>query len=118
MLQLIEREYSEISVCVPIGFSGSRLREKGIVIHHEKPETYELGAEEITTNFGNKVLAYNKERCICDLIRNRGKIEVQNFQAAVKGYMKSKNKDLSRLVGYAETLKIRDEVMRYVEVLV
>lgn len=116
--QLIDREYSEISVSVPIGFSGSRLREKGIVIHQEKPETHELGVEEITTNFGNKVLAYNKERCICDLIRNRGKYEVQNFQTAIKSYMRSKNKDLSRLAGYAEALKIRDEVMRYVEVLV
>lgn len=116
--QLIDREYSEISVNVPIGFSGSRLRERGIVIHQERPETYELGVEEVTTNFGNKVLTYNKERCICDLIRNRGKIEVQNYQTAIKSYMRSKDKDLSRLVGYAEALKIRDEVMKYVEVLV
>lgn len=77
-----------------VGFSGSRLRERGIDIHQEKPETYELGVEEIATNFGNKVPAYNKERCICDLIRNRGKIEAQNFQTAIKIYMRSKNKDL------------------------
>lgn len=113
--QLIDREYSEISVSVPIGFSGSRLRERGIIIHQEKPETYELGVEEITTNFGNKVRAYNKERCICDLLRNRGKIEVQNFQTGIKSYMRSRNKNLSMLVEYSEKLKIRDEVMKYVE---
>lgn len=32
--------------------------------------------------------------------------------------MAGKGKNLSRLVEYAEKLKIRDEVMKYVEVLV
>ncbi len=44
--------------------------------------------------------------------------EVQNFQTAVKDYMTGKEKNLSRLLEYAEKLKIRDEVMKYVEVLV
>ena len=67
---------------------------------------------------GNIVRAYDKERCICELIRDRKKYEVQNFQTAVKEYMAGKGKNLSRLVEYAEKLKIRDEVMKYVEVLV
>ena len=44
---LIEREYSEISVSVPYGFSGTRLREKGVVIHSENPEIYNLGIAEV-----------------------------------------------------------------------
>lgn len=67
---------------------------------------------------GNIVRAYDKERCICELIRDRKKYEVQNFQTAVKDYMTGKEKNLSRLLEYAEKLKIRDEVMKYVEVLV
>ena len=50
--------------------------------------------------------------------KDRKKYEVQNFQTAVKEYMAGKGKNLSRLVEYAEKLKIRDEVMKYVEVLV
>lgn len=67
---------------------------------------------------GNTVRAYDQERCICELIKDRKKYEVQNFQTAVKEYMAGKGKNLSRLVEYAEKLKIRDEVMKYVEVLV
>lgn len=67
---------------------------------------------------GNIVRAYDKERCICELIKDRKKYEVQNFQTAVKDYMTGKEKNLSRLLEYAEKLKIRDEVMKYVEVLV
>ena len=52
------------------------------------------------------------------MIKDRKKYEVQNFQTAVKDYMTGKEKNLSRLLEYAEKLKIRDEVMKYVEVLV
>ena len=116
--QMIDREYNEICVSVPARFSGTRLREKGIVIHQEKDASYKLGITTVISNFGNMITTYDRERCVCDLVKNRGKIEVQNFQAAMKAYMKGKNKDLSKLMMYADTLKVRDAVMRYVEVLI
>ena len=115
---LMEREYSEICVSVPKGHNGSRLRERGVVVHQEREDQYGLGVCEIKTNYGNIVRVYDKERCICDLVRNRSKYEVQTFQTAIKSYMNSKDKDLSHLMSYAEALRIRDEVMKYVEVLV
>ena len=66
---------------------------------------------------GNMVKVYDRERCICDLISDRNKMEVQNFQIAMKTYMSGKGKKLSRLIKYAEKLGMRDEVMKYVEVL-
>lgn len=77
-----------------------------------------MGVCSVPSISGNIVRAYDKERCICELIRDRKKYEVQNFQTAVKDYMTGKEKNLSRLLEYAEKLKIRDEVMKYVEVLV
>ena len=62
--------------------------------------------------------AYDKERCICDMIRERKKYDVQVFQTAMKEYMTSKDKNVSLLVEYAVKLDIRDKVMMYVEVLV
>ena len=59
----------------------------------------------------------DKERCICDIIKNRGNIEVQQFQTAMKTFMRDKTKNMSRLMQYGEQLKIRDEVMKYVEVM-
>lgn len=115
---LIDREYSKIHVTVPPKYNQTRLRERGIIVHQEKLDTYELGVENVKTNFGNTVRAYNKERCICDAIKNREKLEVQNFQTAIKDYFWGKDKDLHRLMRYAEQLKIRDEVMKYVEVMI
>ena len=115
---LMEREYTDINVSVPAGHNGSRLREKGIIVHQEKDGIYGLGVSKLETNYGNKVIVYNGERCICDLIKNRAVYDVQTFQTAIKSYMKWKNKDLSLMLSYAEKLRVKEEVMKYVEVLV
>ncbi len=114
---MTDREYTDICITVPPGFNQTRLRSKGVIVHQGKSELYQLGIEEIETNYGNMVRAYNKERCICDTIKNRGTIEVQQFQTAMKTFMRDKTKDMSRLMLYGEKLKIRDEIMKYVEVM-
>lgn len=114
---MIDREYTDICITVPPRFNQTRLRNRGVIVHQEKSEIYQLGIVEIETNYGNAVRTYNKERCICDIIKNRGNIEVQQFQTAMKTFMRDKTKDMSRLMIYGEKLKIRDEIMKYVEVM-
>lgn len=114
---MTDREYTDISITVPPRFNQTRLRSKGLIVHQEKQTMYQMGIEEVKTNYGNMVRTYNKERCICDIIKNRKRIEVQQFQTAMKTYMRDKTKDMSRLAQYGEQLKIRDEIMKYVEVL-
>lgn len=114
---LTDREYTDICITVPPRFNQTRLRSRGIIVHQEKSSVYQLGIVEIETNYGNVVRTYDKEKCICDMIKNRGKMEVQQFRAAMKTYMHDKTKDLSRLMIYGEKLKIRDEIMKYVEVM-
>ena len=114
---MIDREYTDICITVPPQFNQTRLRNKGVIVHQQKAAIYQLGIVEVKTNYGNVVRTYNKERCICDIIKNRENIEVQQFQAAMKTFMRDKTKDMSRLVWYGEQLKIRDEIMKYVEVM-
>ncbi len=113
---LIDREYSEISVTVPPLFNRTRLCEQGIIVHQDKTEVYELGIMELETSFGNKIRTYDKEKCICDMLRRRN-MEVQHFQTAMKTYMRDQSKEMSKLIGYAKKLKVREELMKYVEVM-
>ncbi|MDO5406826.1 MAG: abortive phage infection protein [Eubacteriales bacterium] len=117
---LTDREYSSVCVTVPQGYNASHLKENDfdVTVKYAAQELYKMGVCEIPSNSGNLVKAYNKERCICDLIMNRNKYEVQVFQTAIKDYMSSKDKQLSQLIVYADKMGIRDEVMKYVEVLV
>ena len=115
---LLEREDSQTCVSVPSGNHNFRLKNRGLIVHQENPKIYGMGAIELDTNLGNAVMVYNKERSICDCIKKRKSYDVQTYQAALKNYMRSKNKDLAQLLKYADVLNIRDEVMKYVEVMV
>lgn len=89
---MIDREYTDICIIVPPRFNQTRLRDKGVIVHQEKLTTYPLGIVEVETIYGNVVRTYDKERCICDIIKNRGDIEVQQFQIAMKTFMRRKEK--------------------------
>ncbi len=116
---LTDREYSSVFVTVPQGYNASHLKENDfdITVKYATPALYKMGICEVSSSSGNLVKTYDKERCICELIMNRSKYEVQTFQTAIKEYMSSKNKKLTQLMIYADKLGIRDEVMKYVEVL-
>lgn len=115
--KLIDREYSHIYFAVPAGYNTSHISADKVV-RYENSTEYALGVCEVESNSGNHVCVYDKERCICDLIKNRKNTEVQLFQTAIKEYMSDKSKKISTLIKYAEIIGIRDEVMKYVEVLI
>jgi predicted transcriptional regulator of viral defense system len=115
---LIDREYTDIYITVPTGYNATHLKADNVRVKYVPRDIYELGVCNVVSSSGNMVKAYDKERCICELIRDRNNTEVQNFQTAMKDYMHGKDKKLSRLIEYAEQLRIRNEVMKYVEVLV
>ncbi|MDD2970787.1 MAG: abortive phage infection protein [Lachnospiraceae bacterium] len=115
---MIDREYSKICVTVPAKYNTSHIKYSNVEVHYAQSEIYKLGVCEVKSSSQNLVRVYDKERCICDLIKDRKKYEVQLFQTAMKEYMSNKEKRISTLIEYAEKLNIRDEVMKYVEVLV
>ncbi len=115
---LLDREYREICISVPRGSNVSHLNIRNLQVKYPSQETHMLGVCEVPSTSGNLVRVYDKERCICDLIKNRSHVDVQNFQTAMKEYMTDREKQLSRLTQYAQMLGVRDEVMKYVEMLV
>ena len=77
-------------------------------------DIYELGLTEIETPMGNKVKVYDIERCICDIIRSKNRIDLELIKHSVRAYIKRKDKNLVKLSLYAEKLGIKDVVMDYV----
>ncbi len=77
-------------------------------------DIYELGITEVETPMGNKVKVYDVERCICDIIRSKNRMDVEHIKYSVREYVKLKDKDLAKLTSYAEQLGIKEVVMDYV----
>ena len=85
-------------------------------VFYVSDDIYELGLTEVDTPMGNKVKAYDMERCICDIIRSKNRMDSEHVKHSIREYIKRKDKDLVKLSQYAEKMGIKDKVMYYIEV--
>ena len=76
-------------------------------------ELLDLGKTDIINNAGNKVMIYDKERTVCDVIRHKDKIELQVYSEVLQNYFKSKI-NLNKLTKYANALGVKDKVSEIV----
>lgn len=72
---------------------------------------------EIISPQGGKITIYDRERCICDIIRHRKQTDPQVFIQAMKEYFASKERDNIRLMEYAGKFHIAEKVQEYIEIL-
>ena len=114
---LTDREPNPYSVTVKTGYNPTGLREDGIKVYTIKKELHGVGVMTMNTPFGNPVLVYDVERTICDVIRNRNGIEMQIWQNALRQYAKRWDKDLRKLMRYAQMFHVEKLLRQYLEVL-
>lgn len=86
-------------------------------VHYIKKEQHELELTELKLYDNSIIKVYNVERTICDIIRDRNKIDLQIFNTAINEYMKRKDKNLILLSEYAKEFKIEKILRQYMEVL-
>ena len=85
--------------------------------HYIKPELHSLGETILELDDGTNIRIYSIERTICDIIRDRNKIDPQIFNTAMKEYFKRSDKNLNLLYKYAKEFKIDKILKKYMEVL-
>lgn len=78
---------------------------------------YEIGITKIKTPQGNNVKVYDIERCVCDIIRSKKRMDIEHVKYAVKEYLKRNDKDLIKLSKYADIFGIKEEVMEFVSMM-
>ncbi len=115
--ELTDRDPLEWSVTIPSGYNGSNLREAGIKVYTVKKELQLMGVIDLKTVYGRLVKVYNKERTICDIVRNRNNMDASILNEAIKEYLNSKDKNVPMLLRYSKELGIQNIVRNYVEIL-
>ncbi len=114
---LTDREPSEYSITVKTGYNPASLKADGIKVYTIKKELHGVGVIEMNTPFGHAVPVYDAERTICDITRSRSGIEMQTFQDALKQYAARREKDLRKLMQYAQMFHVEKMLRQYMEVL-
>lgn len=114
---LTDREPLQYSVTLPTGYNPSRLSADGVVVYTVKKELFEIGMTTAATPFGHTVTVYDKERTVCDIIRNRKRVEVQTYQSTLVEYSRRRDTHIGRLMQYARLFKVERILSTYLEVL-
>lgn len=118
LLGLTEHTPFQHSVTIPSDATLPRSISKDCTCYYIKPQFHELGLTELRTTMGNVVRGYNAERCICDILRSKNRVDIECYTAALKLYFFRKEKNLNRLAEYASKLSVIDKLTPYLEVLV
>lgn len=114
---LTDRAPLAYSITVPSGYHSQFLNNSGHKIFYISRDLFDLGIILLNTPHGNKVRTTNLERTICDIMRNRNQIDIQVRNAALKRYVKNKDRNLDRLYTYAKRFRVQNIVRENLEIL-
>lgn len=107
-----------LDITVPQGDNVSRIKKDyaNTKFHYCKKELWDLGIVTLKTPQGYEVKAYDLERCICDLIRDKKNIDVQIYTQALKEYFGVRCNP-RKIIKYARQFNLEQKVRTYMEVL-
>lgn len=60
------------------------------------------------------VKVYDRERCICDFIRDKDRMDMQLYSQTIKNYFKSSNR---KLLKYGRVFGVEEKIRTYMKVL-
>nr|WP_076389179.1 type IV toxin-antitoxin system AbiEi family antitoxin domain-containing protein [Vaginimicrobium propionicum] len=114
---MTDRAPFSFTMTFPRSYNATAARAAQIVCRSCADDVLDLGLSEAVTVYGNTVKAYNLERTLCDLVRGQRVVDSQVFTPAMRTYMKSPERNPTKLVDYARRLNVERKIRTYLEVL-
>jgi len=112
-----DRTPTRFVMTFPYGYHAQSIASTNVRMKKTVKSIYELGIVERKTTFGNKIRLYNLERTLCDIVKGNNSCDIQIVNQAMKRYALSKEKNISRLLQYAEQLRVKPKILAYMEIL-
>ena len=103
-------------ITINSGYNGSLQKEKNVNLFYTKRELLELGVINYKLDSGNIIKVYDLDKTICDIIKNKKKIDAEIFNKAIREYFYSKNKNTLKLYEYAKKMNVYNKVRDTFEV--
>jgi predicted transcriptional regulator of viral defense system len=114
---LSDRTPISYTLTFPHGYNAPGLKKHNVKAKYVTPDIYDTGITEKPSPSGNPLRVYDIERTLCDIVKGNMSLDVQLVNHAMKTYTKSKDKDIAKLLSYAERLRVKPKILRYMEVL-
>ena len=103
-------------ITINSGYNGSLQKEDNVNLFYTKRELLELGVIDYKLDSGNIIRVYDLDKTICDIIKNKKKIDAEIFNKAIREYFYSKKKNTLKLYEYAKRMNIYNKVRDAFEV--
>jgi predicted transcriptional regulator of viral defense system len=117
LLDLAEREPTKYAVTLKAGANASGLTKQDVKVYKVKESLFGEGVIETRSPVGHTLRVYNPERTLSDLIRSRRNIEIADLQAALREYVRRKEKNIPLLMRYAKLFSVEKVIRPYLEAL-
>ena len=104
-------------ITINSGYNGSLQKNDDVNLFYIKKELLNLGVTNYKLSSGNIIKVYDLDKTICDIIKNKKKIDAELFNKAIREYFYSKEKNTLKLYEYAKKMNIYDKVRNTFEVL-
>ena len=86
-----------------------------IKVYRMEPSLLPLGETTGEIDF-TKVRIYDRDRTICDVLRNMNKMDREIFNKAIQGYVNDTKKNIPNLMRYAKELRVQKRVRELIGV--
>ena len=115
--QYSDRNPAEWNITIDKNVSRSRtsIDYPFVKAYRVEPDLVPLGETKGSINFID-VRIYDRDRTICDVLRNMNKMDKEIFNKAIQGYVKEPKKNIPNLMEYAKVLRVQKRVKELIGV--
>ena len=96
---------SVIAMAICRGSRKPKINYPPVEFYHFSKKQFEAGINKIKIK-GHEIRIYNREKTICDCFRYRNKLGLDIAKEGLSEYLKRKDRDLEKLLEYAEICRI------------
>ncbi len=115
---LTDQTPNRYDMTFPHNYNLTNVKSEGVNCSRVKQEWYAEGKTQLESPGGNRIMVYNMERTLCDIIRKRGGINTGIITEAFKRYTARNDKNIPLLSEYAKMFRVEEKVRSYLEVLI
>ena len=109
-----------MDITIPNDYNVSSIKNNQIRIHYTSRKNLELGAIKLKSPFGNTIKAYNLERTICDIVKNKNKsgLDIEQRNKIIKKAFSNNEIDGTTIIQYSKKLKCEKKIRTIMEIMI
>ena len=108
---------SVISMAICRGSRKPKINYPPVEFYHFSKKQFEAGINKIKVK-GHEIRIYNPEKTICDCFRYRNKLGLDIAKEGLSEYLKRKDRDLEKLLEYAEICRIKPLLQTWLNAII